>query len=318
MLTVNDLSVNFKISLGRVEAVKHAGFSIKSGETLGIVGESGSGKSVMSMAIMGLLRRNQTAGVSGEIWFSEKNLLTESEEAMRQIRGNRITMVFQEPMISLNPIHTCGRQVTEPLILHKGYSKRDAFDRGVELMDRVGIPLPERRMREFPFQLSGGMRQRVMIAMALACEPMLLIADEPTTALDVTIQAQILELMKDLRTRTRTAIMMITHDLGVIAEMSDRVMVLYAGQVMEIASVRDLFHSPSHPYTCGLLESIPRVSEEKKALYAIEGTVPNPTHMIAGCVFHPRCSRAEAICKEQTPELLDLGGGHHTRCIYNE
>jgi oligopeptide/dipeptide ABC transporter ATP-binding protein len=282
------------------------------------VGESGSGKSVTSLSIMRLIPNPPGKTTAGRIMFLGRDLLKLPDDDMRSIRGNEIAMIFQEPMTSLNPIHTCGRQIMEPLLVHKNYSKKAARERALELLTMVGIPIPAQRLKEFPHQLSGGMRQRVMIAMALACQPKLLIADEPTTALDVTIQAQILQLMKNLREEINSAIIMITHDLGVIAEMCQRVVVMYAGQVVEISPLAELFARPYHPYSEGLLLSIPEISKVKRRLFSIEGTVPNPFDMPEGCSFAPRCVYAEEQCRSQSPELTEYPGGRAVRCLCAE
>ena len=314
LLEVRNLSVHFKTSEGVVQAVRDVSFDVEHGESVGIVGESGSGKSVTSLAIMQLIPNPPGSIEQGEILFEETNLLTLPQKAIRAFRGNRIAMIFQEPMVSLNPIHTAGRQIMEPLRLQTRVSKKAAEQRVLELLELVGIPAPEQRIKEYPHQLSGGMRQRVMIAMALACEPQLLIADEPTTALDVTIQAQILKLIKDLQTKTHTGVMMITHNLGVVAETCDRVIVMYTGNVVEKAEVRALFQQPLHPYTRGLLQSIPQIAVPKTPLTPIQGTVPNPFQMPSGCSFHPRCPDAMEICRRETPQLIVHDSDHAVRC----
>jgi len=314
LLRIENLHVQFHTLEGVHQAVRDVSISLYPGETLGIVGESGSGKSVTSLAIMRLIPSPPGKITAGRILFGGRDLLRITDDEIRSVRGNDIAMIFQEPMTSLNPIHTCGAQIIEPLLLHKNYSKKAARDRALELLNMVGIPLPAQRLKEYPHQLSGGMRQRVMIAMALACQPKLLIADEPTTALDVTIQAQILQLMKDLREEINSAIILITHDLGVIAEMCQRVVVMYAGQVVEISPLNELFQRPYHPYAEGLLLSIPTISKVKKRLFSIEGTVPNPFAMPPGCSFAPRCAYSEEICRAQVPELTVLPNGRSVRC----
>ena len=279
LLSIESLDVQFHTLEGIHKAVRDVTISLYPGETLGIVGESGSGKSVTALAIMRLIPNPPGKITSGRIAFDGRDLLKIPDDEMRSVRGNDIAMIFQEPMTSLNPIHSCGKQIIEPMLLHKNYSKKDALERALELLTTVGIPAPAQRLKEYPHQLSGGMRQRVMIAMALACQPRLLIADEPTTALDVTIQAQILQLMKNLHEELNSAIIMITHDLGVISEMCRRVVVMYAGQVVEISPLTELFARPYHPYSQGLLLSIPAISKVKKRLFSIEGTVPNPFDM---------------------------------------
>ncbi|MDI3480921.1 MAG: peptide/nickel transport system ATP-binding protein [Tepidanaerobacteraceae bacterium] len=313
LVEVRNLKTYFFTDDGIVPAVDGVDFCIKKGETLGIVGESGCGKSVTSLSLLRLVPNPPGKIVEGEVFFKGENLLKKTESEMRKIRGNDISMIFQEPMTSLNPVFTVGEQISEAIELHQGLSKRDAMAKAVEMLKMVGIPSAEQRVREYPHQMSGGMRQRVMIAMALSCNPALLIADEPTTALDVTIQAQILELMKDLKERLGTAIMLITHDLGVVAEMAENVLVMYAGKVVEYADVKTIFKNPKHPYTVGLLGSIPRLDEPKEKLYVIEGAVPNPFNMPSGCRFHPRCPEAREICRMREPELLQLDG-HQVRC----
>ncbi|MDY0092149.1 MAG: ABC transporter ATP-binding protein [Candidatus Vecturithrix sp.] len=314
LLEVRNLSVHFKTSEGIVQAVHDVSFDVEHGESVGIVGESGSGKSVTSLAIMQLIPNPPGSIEQGEILFENTNLLTLPKKTMRTFRGNRIAMIFQEPMVSLNPIHTAGRQILEPLRLHARVSKKAAMQRVRELLELVGIPAPEQRIKEYPHQLSGGMRQRVMIAMALACEPQLLIADEPTTALDVTIQAQILKLIKELQAKTHAGVIMITHNLGVVAETCDRIIVMYTGHIVEKAEVKELFRKPLHPYTRGLLHSIPQIAEPKTPLTPIQGTVPNPFQMPSGCSFHPRCPEAMDICRRETPQLAMHDNGHAARC----
>ncbi len=315
VLDVKNLCTYFYTDEGVVRSVDGVSFHIDAEETLGIVGESGCGKSVTSLSIMQLVPNPPGKIVGGEILFQGDNLLKKTPEQMRQIRGNDIAMIFQEPMTSLNPVYTIGDQIAEAMILHQKLTKKAAFDRAVEMLRLVGIPSPERRAREYPHQMSGGMRQRVMIAMALSCNPKLLIADEPTTALDVTIQAQILDLMRKLKQEFHTAIMLITHDLGVVAEMTDRVAVMYAGKVVEECSTVDLFREPLHPYTVGLLQSIPRldvVSNEK--LHVIEGTVPNLLHLPQGCAFAPRCPQAMEICRQEAPVLTEVSDDRKVSC----
>jgi oligopeptide/dipeptide ABC transporter ATP-binding protein len=291
---------------------------LEKGRTLGIVGESGCGKSVTSLSILRLVEQPAGKIVGGEILFRGEDLLKKSDPEMRQIRGNEISMIFQEPMTSLNPVFTIGDQIGEVLRLHQGLDKQAAQTKAVDMLRLVGIPLPQQRVREYPHQLSGGMRQRVMIAMALACNPALLIADEPTTALDVTIQAQILELMKELKDRLGTSIMLITHDLGVVAEVADEVMIMYAGKVVEHGSVGRVFREPMHPYTRGLMGSIPDITAEVEELETIEGLVPNIYAMPQGCRFHPRCKLAMEKCTGTLPALVDLGD-HKVRCfLYSE
>ncbi|MEH6991480.1 ABC transporter ATP-binding protein [Neobacillus drentensis] len=312
ILEVKNLKTKFKTDNGTVAVVDGVDFSIKPGETLGVVGESGCGKSVTSLSVMRLLPSN--ASNEGSITFQGKELLSLPEKHMQQVRGNDIAMIFQEPMTSLNPLHTVGRQIEEAVILHMNISKQDAKQRAIKMLNAVGMPRAEEIYGEYPHQLSGGMRQRVMIAMAMACDPKLIIADEPTTALDVTIQAQILDLMRDLKDKTGTSIMLITHDLGVVAEMCDRVIVMYAGQVVEETDVQTLFENPKHPYTIGLMDSIPSFEDEKEYLNTIPGSVPLPYEMPEGCRFAPRCSWAKEICHQQAPELMEIESQHKCRC----
>mgnify|MGYP001041560999 CR=1 FL=1 len=314
VLEVSDLSVQF-FNRGKnpVTVVDGVSFHVKKGETLGIVGESGCGKSVTSLAIMGLLDKNK--GVpSGSVRFCGREILTLPDKEKRKLRGNRLSMIFQEPMTSLNPVLTVGRQIGEVLRLHTSLDKEQRKERVIELLKQVGIPRAEEIFGEYPHRLSGGMRQRVMIAMAMACEPQLLIADEPTTALDVTIQAQILELIREMRERTDMSVILITHDLGVIAEMCDRVLVMYAGQVVESADVRTLLRNPRHPYTRGLIRSVPHRNRGEKRLYAIPGNVPSPGEWPPGCRFAHRCSEAMQICRQQSPHLLPMEDGTACRC----
>ena len=300
---------------GTVPAVDGVSFSLGAGQTLGIVGESGSGKSVTAMTIMRLLDIPPAEIVEGEIWFDGRELLRMPIEQMRKIRGNEIAMIFQEPLTSLNPVFTVGDQIAEQVELHKKVKYKEAWDRAIEALRLVGIPLPERRVKQYPHEMSGGMRQRVMIAMALSCEPKLLIADEPTTALDVTIQAQILELLKTIQQRTGSALLLITHDLGVVAEMVDNIVVMYAGQIVEKGTADDVLLTPRAPYTMGLIESIPTVEKRGGRLSVITGTVPNPFNMPPACRFQPRCPYAWDLCKNAAPELVRAGGtGREARC----
>ena len=314
LLRLTDLHTEFPTDDGLVKAVDGVSFAVEEGETLGIVGESGCGKSVTAFSVMRLL---QPPGriASGSIVFRGRDLTKLNDAEMRQLRGNEISMIFQEPMTSLNPVYTVGDQIAETLLIHQDLSKKAAMDQTIDILRRVGIPLPERRAHEYPHQMSGGMRQRVMIAMALACKPKLLIADEPTTALDVTIQAQILELMKELKEQYGMSILFITHDLGVVAEMAQRVVVMYGGQVVEEADVKTLYRRPYHPYTEGLLRSIPRLDQPAGRLHIIEGIVPNPLHWPTGCRFAPRCPYAEERCNVAPPQLTDAGDGVQARCI---
>lgn len=306
LLTVQDLQVQFQTKKGVNTAVDGIGFSVEKGEILGIVGESGCGKSVTSLSILRLLGTNSMIS-QGSIRLEGRELLSLSEDEMCKIRGNEIAMIFQDPMTALNPTMSIGEQLMEPLMIHQGYKKKDAWKEAVEVLKKVGIAAPEKRMKEYPHQLSGGMRQRVMIAMAVSCAPRLLIADEPTTALDVTIQAQILELMLELRQKMNTAIILITHDMGVVAETADNILVLYAGKVVEYGSVKEIFNNPRHPYTRGLLNSIPPLEEDVDELNTIEGTVPGPGQMPAGCRFSPRCPLASERCSSCQPGLYKAG-----------
>jgi len=315
ILEVNDLRTYFYTRDGVVRSVDGVSFSVSEGETLAIVGESGCGKSVTSLSILRLIASPPGKIVSGSIRFHGEDLLGLSDEQMRDIRGDKISMIFQEPMTSLNPVLTIGRQIGEVLELHRQCTKEEVRTRILELLKMVNIPEPESRIDEYPHQLSGGMRQRIMIAMALACDPEILIADEPTTALDVTIQAQILNLMRELRDRTRAAIILITHDLGVVAEMAQRVVVMYAGRKVEEANVMDLFENPMHPYTLGLLNSMPRLDDAaSKRLVEIPGMVPSMRTEIIGCAFAPRCSSATERCSQESPVLKDYGDQHWVAC----
>ena len=312
LLQLQDVHTYFPTQDGIVKAVDGVSLSIRHGETLGVVGESGCGKSITALSIMRLIERPGRV-VSGSIRLGDRDLLALSDDEMREVRGKTIAMIFQEPMTSLNPVFTCGSQIAEAVALHEGLSGREAAARAVEMLAQVGIPDPRRRAEEYPHQLSGGMRQRVMIAMALSANPELLIADEPTTALDVTIQAQILELMKALRERNRMAIMLITHDLGVIAEMADHVVVMYAGKVVEASDVITVFEHPHHPYSKGLLASIPRMGQKRQRLEVIKGVVPNPLNLPTGCLFKRRCPYAMPIC-DTPPPFQEVAPGHVSRC----
>ena len=317
LLAVEDLKTWFFTRDGVVRAVDGVSFSVYPGETLAVVGESGCGKSVTSLSILRLIASPPGRVVGGRVMFEGRDLLGLAEPEMRALRGNQISMIFQEPMTSLNPVLTIGRQIAEALTLHRGLSRAEALARAVEMLRLVDIPEAERRAGEYPHQLSGGMRQRVMIAMALACNPRLLIADEPTTALDVTIQAQILDLMRALKEKTGAAIVLITHDLGVVAEMAQRVVVMYAGRKVEEAPVDLLFARPRHPYTRGLLSSIPRLGEggaSRRRLAEIPGVVPSLREEIRGCVFAPRCPYATERCRGEYPPLEEKGGGHVVAC----
>ena len=313
ILQVKNLKTYFHTEAGLVKAVNDVSFNVEKGKTLGIVGESGCGKSITSLSIMGLVERpGKIEG--GEILFEGEDLLKMTEAKMRNIRGKKIAMIFQEPMTSLNPVYTIGQQLIEALLLHEKMTKQEAKARAIEMLKLVKIPLAERRFDEYPHQLSGGMRQRVMIAMALACQPQILIADEPTTALDVTIQAQILDLIRELNESMGTSVVFITHDLGVVSELCDTVIVMYTGHIVEQAPVKELFESPKHPYTKGLLNAIPKITRERNPLETIEGMVPNPTERIEGCSFSPRCPYATDQSRKAEPPMAELSDGRLVRC----
>ncbi|HEX2117113.1 MAG TPA: ABC transporter ATP-binding protein [Alphaproteobacteria bacterium] len=314
LLEVKDLHTYFAADEGEFRAVDGVSFSLDRGRTLGIVGESGCGKSVTSLTIMGLVPQPPGRIAGGKVMFNGTDLLQLDNAEMSELRGNRLSMIFQEPMTSLNPVFTVGDQIIEGIRRHRKVSQAEARDRAIEMLRRVRIPSPERRIDEYPHKLSGGMRQRVMIAMALACDPQLLIADEPTTALDVTIQAQILELMRALRDELGTAIILITHDLGIIAELAQDVVVMYAGRIVEQVEVTSLFADPQHPYTIGLLGSIPKLHETQERLAAIEGVVPSPLAMPQGCKFNPRCPFAVEKCRAEEPPLMEVRPGHLAAC----
>jgi oligopeptide/dipeptide ABC transporter ATP-binding protein len=314
VLEVRDLKTWFHTDDGVVRAVDGVSFDVHPGETLAVVGESGSGKSVTSLSILRLVPRPPGRYEGGTIRFQGRDLLTLPEAEMRSLRGKAISMIFQEPMTSLNPVYTCGDQIAEAVRVHDGADRRTARARSIDMLRLVGIPSPEQRVDEYPHQMSGGMRQRVMIAMALACRPAILIADEPTTALDVTIQAQILDLLERLQAELGMSVLLVTHDLGVVAETADRVAVMYAGQVVEYAGVEAVFARPLHPYTAGLLASRPRLDETRERLPVIPGSVPNPARFPAGCRFHPRCPIAEERCAREEPPLVVVAEGHPARC----
>ncbi|MEJ5258223.1 MAG: ABC transporter ATP-binding protein [Fervidobacterium sp.] len=316
LLTVSNLRTYFYTEDGVVKAVDGVDFEVYEGETLGIVGESGSGKSVTSLTILRLLDPKGKIEEGSEIIFNGKNLLELNDDEMRKIRGNEIAMIFQEPMVALNPVFTIGEQIMEAILLHQDVDKKTARQMAIDMLRKVGIPEPEKRVDEYPHELSGGMRQRAMIAMALSCRPKLLIADEPTTALDVTIQAQILELMKELQKEYGMAIILITHDVGVIAENADRVVVMYGGKVMETSDVKTIFKKPKHPYTWGLLNAIPRLDIEQDRLYSIPGMVPDPLHFPVGCRFSNRCEFKEDKCSVEMPPLVEVEPGHLSRCFF--
>ncbi len=315
LLRVEDLVTAFDTEAGEIHAVDGVSFDVLPGRTLGIVGESGCGKTVTALSVIQLLPQPTASILRGKVLFEGHDLAQADLDVLHKVRGNRIGMIFQEPMTALNPVHRIGRQITEALKLHKDMNDAEAIAEAVEMLDKVGIPSPEIRISEYPHQLSGGMRQRVMIAMALICNPALIIADEPTTALDVTIQAQILDLLQEMQDQYQASIIMITHDLGVIAETCDDVMVMYAGRVAEQGSVEEVFNAPRHPYTKGLLASIPRLSTPRKSrLQTIEGMVPALTEMPVGCRFNNRCPHATDICNTQYPPLDGELGGHRTAC----
>ena len=321
LLEVKGLVTQFKVDKNKIiTAVDRSSFTLDEGETLAIVGESGSGKSVTALSVMGLVPNPPGHIEAGEILFQGRDLLKLSKKEMRSIRGNHISMIFQEPMTSLNPVYTIGKQITESIRLHMGLSKKDAEARAVELLRKVQIPDPEKRLKTYPHQLSGGMRQRVMICMALAYKPMLLIADEPTTALDVTIQAQILDLIRQLRDSEKgTSVLFITHDLGVVADIAQRAVVMYAGSIMEMGTVRDMFRDPLHPYTQGLLKAIPRLSTPHgQELYTIRGIVPDLSRLPEGCVFSNRCDQCREICLQKRPPLREMPDGRRVRCFLQE
>lgn len=313
LLEVKDLKTYFYTDEGVVKSVDGVSFSVDKGETLGVVGESGCGKSITSMSIMQLIGKPGKI-VNGEIDFKGENLLNKDKEEMRKIRGKEIAMIFQEPMTSLNPVYTVGQQIMEAVLIHEDMTKEQARERAIQMLDLVKIPDAEKRLNSYPHEFSGGMRQRVMIAMALSCNPEFLICDEPTTALDVTIQAQILNLINELKEKTGTAVMMITHDLGVISEVADNVMVMYAGQVVEYTDVDTVFEKPLHPYTQGLISCIPKLGGQEEKLSTIKGMVPSFNDMPEDCLFCPRCEYAKDICRKERPELVDLDG-HQVRCF---
>lgn len=313
LLEVKNLKTSFFTHVGEVKAIRDVSFSVCRGEAVGIVGESGSGKSVTSLSVMQLLSYPGRV-TGGEILFHGEDLLKKNKKEMRKIRSSEISMIFQDPMTSLNPLNTIGNQICEAILEHQKLTKKQAMERAVEMLRLVGIPAAEERIRCYPHEFSGGMRQRVMIAMALSCQPELLIADEPTTALDVTIQAQVLRLLKDLKERTNTAIILITHDLGVVASSCSRVIVMYGGQIMETGRVEDIFYSPLHPYTMGLLQSIPKAGGSKERLRSIAGTPPDMLKPPDGCPFYPRCEFAMQICRERPVPDFDAADGHSVKC----
>ncbi len=319
ILRVENLKTYFSTDDGIVKAVDGVSFTLSRGETLGIVGESGCGKSVMNLSIMRLIPSPPGKIVDGNLFFHGESILAMSEDELRALRGNKISMIFQDPMTSLNPFLRISTQLVETLRLHQGFSRSEAYKKAIQMLKMVGIPSPEKRIDAYPHQFSGGMRQRVMIAMALSCNPEILIADEPTTALDVTIQAQILEIVKDLTIKLSTAVILITHDLGVVSGMCDKICVMYAGRIVERASTDDLFKDPKHPYTRGLIRSVPRLDKAtKERLYSIPGAPPSLINIPECCPYHPRCEYAMDICSRQYPDETDLGKGHRVCCwLYN-
>ena len=316
LIEVQNLRTSFRTDAGILYAVDNVSFQIARGETLCLVGESGCGKSVSALSIMRLVPDPPGLIESGSILYRDEDLLKKSEKKMRQIRGNNVAMIFQEPMTSLNPVFTCGSQIMEAIMIHMNVDKKTAREKTVEMLRKVEIPAPEQCFNKYPHQMSGGMRQRVMIAMALACNPDLLIADEPTTALDVTIQAQILGLLDELKDEFNMGILLITHDMGVVAEVADRVAVMYAGQIVESGTVGEIFAQPSHPYTYSLLQSIPSLTITKDRLTTIAGTVPDPLNLPEGCRFNPRCFLADEDCRSSEPDIMPIDNGKETRCFH--
>ena len=316
LLSVRDLQMGFLLKRGLLRAVDHVSFDVYKKETVGVVGESGCGKSMTALSIMNLIPQPHGKILGGEILFQGEDLLKKSKAEMKSIQGKDISMIFQEPMTSLNPVLTIGWQIAENMRTHWGISPREAKERTVEMLRKVNIPMPERRYSEYPHQLSGGMRQRAMIAMALACDPALLICDEPTTALDVTVQAQILRLIQSLKAENDMSVILISHDLGVISQIADRVVIMYAGEIVEIGACGDLFREPLHPYTRALLRSVPRIDRnDKQQLFTIPGTVPDPVDVSTGCRFAQRCAEAGPECFTQAVALAELGGGRQVRCL---
>lgn len=316
ILDIKNLVVHYITDEGIVQAVNGLDISLERGETLGLVGETGAGKTTTALSVLRLVPDPPGKIIDGEIYFDGLNLLEISEEEMRQIRGNKISMIFQDPMTSLNPVMTVGEQIAEGIEIHQGLNYEESIEKANEMLELVGIP--RERSIDYPHQFSGGMKQRVVIAIALACNPILLIADEPTTALDVTIQAQVLELMKELKEEFNTAMILITHDLGIVSETCDKVAVMYAGEIIEFATLEQLFEDPKHPYTIGLFGSIPSLEEDVDRLKPIKGLMPDPTDLPTGCTFHPRCPHVEDICKEQEPMSIDLGENHMVKCLVYE
>ncbi|MFF8911403.1 ABC transporter ATP-binding protein [Streptomyces olivaceoviridis] len=316
LLDVRDLHVEFHTRDGTAHAVNGVGFAVDAGQTLAVLGESGSGKSVTAQAVMGILDTPPGRITQGRILFRGRDLLTLRGEERRRIRGTEMAIIFQDALSALNPVMTVGDQLGEMFVVHRGMSRKDARARAVELMERVRIPAAAQRVRDYPHQFSGGMRQRIMIAMALALEPALIIADEPTTALDVTVQAQVMDLLADLQREYRMGLILITHDLGVVADVADRIAVMYAGRIVETAPVHDLYKAPAHPYTRGLLDSIPRLDHKGRQLYAIKGLPPNLTHIPPGCSFHPRCPMARDVCRTDEPPLYEVSDERGSACHF--
>ncbi|MFE9408377.1 ABC transporter ATP-binding protein [Streptomyces sp. NPDC006704] len=316
LLEVRDLQVEFRTREGVAKAVNGVTYSVEAGETLAVLGESGSGKSVTAQAVMGILDMPPGRITGGEIVFKGADLLKTKEDERRKIRGSDMAMIFQDALSSLNPVLSVGDQLAEMFIVHRGASRKDGRARAVELMDRVRIPAAKERVGQYPHQFSGGMRQRIMIAMAMALEPSLIIADEPTTALDVTVQAQVMDLLGELRHELNMGLILITHDLGVVADVADKIAVMYAGRIVEHAPVHEIYRAPAHPYTKGLLASIPRLDQKGRELYAIKGLPPNLTHIPPGCAFNPRCPMAQDICRTEVPPLFDVGPGRRSACFF--
>ncbi|MFJ8084118.1 oligopeptide transport system ATP-binding protein [Streptomyces sp. SAI-170] len=316
LLEVRDLHVQFKTRDGIAKAVNGVSYAVDAGETLAVLGESGSGKSVTAQAVMGILDMPPGKITGGEILFQGKDLLKLKEEERRKVRGAEMAMIFQDALSSLNPVLSVGDQLGEMFVVHQGMSKKDARAKAVELMDRVRIPAAKERVRQYPHQFSGGMRQRIMIAMALALEPALIIADEPTTALDVTVQAQVMDLLAELQRELRMGLILITHDLGVVADVADRIAVMYAGRIVETAPVHGIYKNPAHPYTRGLLDSIPRLDQKGQELYAIKGLPPNLLHIPPGCAFHPRCPMARDVCRTDVPPLYEVDEDRRSACHF--
>ena len=316
LLEVRDLRVEFRTRDGIVQAVNGVTYSVEAGETLAVLGESGSGKSVTAQAVMGILDMPPGRITGGEVLFQGRDLLKLKEDQRRKVRGAEMAMIFQDALSSLNPVLTVGAQLAEMFIVHRGMSRKESRARAVELMDRVRIPAARDRAGDYPHQFSGGMRQRIMIAMALALEPALIIADEPTTALDVTVQAQVMDLLAELQRELNMGLILITHDLGVVADVADRIAVMYAGRIVESAPVYDIYKAPAHPYTRGLLESIPRLDQKGKELYAIKGLPPNLLHIPPGCAFHPRCPMAQDVCRRDVPPLYEVAGERRSACYF--